>query len=188
MIVVDDGLPQACAAALPLVVNGIKPFIFARNCNLGIRRARGDNVVLLNDDAILMTPRGFSALAAVAVEHREYGVISAVTNRTGNENQKTRHLGQGCREELNTLAFTCVYIPRATIDKVGLLDEDYTDYGRDDGDYCERVKETGLRLALCEGCFVDHASLPSSFRDRSTGPSFVINDAVFLRKHERLPA
>jgi len=47
-------------ASLPAVrwVTGITPFIFARNVNLGIAAA-WRNVVLLNDDACLITPRGF---------------------------------------------------------------------------------------------------------------------------------
>ena len=36
-----------------VALEGVKPFIFARNCNLGIRAAGSDDVVLLNDDALL---------------------------------------------------------------------------------------------------------------------------------------
>src|ERR1700678_1206134 len=41
-------------------VNGITPFVFARNINRGIRAAGDDDVILLNDDALLSSHLGFS--------------------------------------------------------------------------------------------------------------------------------
>jgi hypothetical protein len=46
---------------------GEKPFVFARNINIGIRATAGD-VVLLNDDALLRTPHGFTAMQRMAAE------------------------------------------------------------------------------------------------------------------------
>ena len=58
IIVVDDGARADAEAHLPPVrwVTGIKPFVFARNANLGIRTAATD-VILLNDDTRPVTPR-----------------------------------------------------------------------------------------------------------------------------------
>ena len=41
------------------IILGVKPFCFARNANIGINAAGRDDVVLLNDDCLLETPRGF---------------------------------------------------------------------------------------------------------------------------------
>src|SRR5580692_11215509 len=132
ILVIDDGIDWSAAWHLkPIVkvIEGVKPFVFARNMNLGIQACAGD-VILLNDDALLETPFGFHELEEASLAHLEYGVISAVTNVVGNLAQQPRDMG--LREEPRSLAFVCVYIPRATIDRIGLLDERFTSYGWDD--------------------------------------------------------
>lgn len=143
------------------IVPGVKPFVFARNINLAIR-ACSEDVVLLNDDALLTTPFGFHELEEASKAHPEFGVISATTNVVGNPEQHPQDIG--LREASRNLAFVCVYIPRATIDRVGLLDERFTAYGWDDNDYCRRVKMAGLELGILDDCFVDHSCLKSTFR------------------------
>src|SRR5450759_1875986 len=72
IVLVDDGLNWSEVDAGFLccgidrdfnftIIDGLKPFIFSRNCNLGIQ-ACGDDVILLNDDALLETPLGFSEM------------------------------------------------------------------------------------------------------------------------------
>lgn len=170
IIVVDDGVDWSAALHLLCsvkVVPGVKPFIFSRNVNLGIQSCVGD-VVLLNDDAILETPFGFHELEEASRAHPEFGVISAVTNVVGNLAQTPKD--QGLREEPRTLAFVCVYIPRATIERIGLLDERFSGYGWEDNDYCRRVREAGLKLGIFDDCFVDHSSLHSTFRGSPRAP------------------
>jgi len=160
---------------------GEKPFVFARNVNIGIMKAGEfvDGVVILNDDAILQTPGGFSLLAQAAADHPEYGIIAATTNNVGNPNQQPR--GIGLREDPRMVCFVAVYIPRTTIDLVGLLDERFVGYGLDDDDYCLRVRNAGLKIGIHDGCFVDHGSLKSAYR--GTGPAdFSGNLELFKQK------
>lgn len=177
IVMIDDGIDWG---AMPLgwerihavhTVNGAKPFIFARNCNLGIKWAGKDDVILLNDDALLERPGvGFAAMQIAAAAHPEYGIISATTNLAGNTDQQPR--GIGLRDAgAKSVAFVCVLIPRRTIERVGLLDERFTAYGWEDNDYCRRVREAGLKVGIFDGCYVDHASLTSTFRGdpRSAG-------------------
>lgn len=190
IIAVDDGLVGVPDGIR--VVPGAKPFIFSRNCNLGImaanpqmniQRHKSDSVdvILLNDDALLKTPGGFTALAAVAADHPEYGVISGVTNSVGNRAQLQKDIG--LREERRMVCFICAYIPRATFERVGLLDERYVDYGMDDDDYCFSVRAAGLKIGIFDGCFVDHLSLKSSFRGPAgRGGNFMPNLARFKQK------
>lgn len=173
VIIVDDGIDFASAGAEYMhfaasVIPGAKPFIFARNCNLGILAASDrDNIVLMNDDAQLETFWGFHELEKLSLEHPELGLISAVTNVVGNLAQQPR--GEGLRIEERTVAFVCVFIPRATIKRVGLLDERFTAYGWEDNDYCRRVLAAGLKIGIFDGCFVDHGSLKSTFRGSARG-------------------
>jgi hypothetical protein len=161
-IVVDDGL-QRDRIAEDVRVPGVKPFIYSRNCNLGIQFAFPEDVVLLNDDALLRTARGFSLLRQAVEEHPEYGAVAAACNNVGNLNQHCLGTG-GLREEPKVLCFICVYIPRRTFERIGLLDERFTSYGWEDNDFCRRVQNAGLKLGIHDGVFVDHGSLPSTFR------------------------
>jgi GT2 family glycosyltransferase len=120
--------------------------------------------MLLNDDAVLETPGGFSGLAAVAKAEPGFGLISAACNNVGNINQ-WRRPGGGLRQEARMVCFVSVFIPRATIDKVGLLDPIFTGYGFEDDDYSVRVRRAGLKIGIWDGCFVDHSKLRSTFRD-----------------------
>lgn len=140
---------------------GEMPFIYSRNCNHGIRAAENSDVILLNDDALLQTPGGFTGMQQEAEKYPEFGLIAATCNNVGNVNQWPR--GIGLRED-RMVCFVCVLIPRRTIEKVGLLDERFTAYGWEDNDYCRRVREAGLKIGIFDGCYVDHASLTSTFR------------------------
>jgi len=177
IIVVDDGLDHKPDGAT--YVAGIKPFCFSRNANIGIRAAGEDDVVLLNDDALLRTPGGFTLLQREAKEHPEYGLIAATTNNVGNPNQLPQ--GKGLRAERRMVCFVCVLIPRLTLDIVGGLDERFIAYGHDDDDYCLRVRLARFRIGIHDGCFVDHATLPSTFRGSAHASGDLKQNAAIFR-------
>jgi glycosyltransferase involved in cell wall biosynthesis len=175
IVVINDGLDTETVQHLErsgvLILAGKKPFGFPRNINIGIRAAGPDSdVILLNDDALLQTPYGFTLLQAEADSHPEYGIIGATTNVTGNPDMQPRDIG--LRETDRALAFVCVLLPRRTINRVGLMDERFggiteqgeIKYGFCDTDMCRRIRMTGLKVGIHDGCFVDHSSLFSSFR------------------------
>jgi len=191
IIVVDDGLDLGrlsnfsdcwfCAMDPVQVVAGVKPFIFARNMNIGIRAAGTDDVILLNDDALLETPGGLSKLQHQGLVHPECGIISASTN--GASMNQRRHPGDGLRYEDVMVAFVCAFIPRSTIDRIGMLDERFglnaggpgtRGYGCDDDAMCYLARKAGLKLGIYDGCYVDHRSLPSTFRDDPEHPADVV--------------
>jgi hypothetical protein len=164
-----------------------KPFIYARNCNFGIKIAGADDVILLNDDALLQTTGGFTAMQRAAEEDPEYGLISATTNLAGNPAQRPK--GIGLREEPRTVAFVCVLIPRRTIEAVGLLDERFGGilsdgrqvYGWEDNDFSRRVRNAGLKIGILDDCYVDHGSLRSTFRGDPRAPGDIAAGAGIYR-------
>jgi len=89
---------------------GEKPFVFARNINIGIRAAAGD-VVLLNDDALLKSPHGFTAMQRVAASHPEYGLIAATCNNVGNRRQWPQNK-LGVRDEPRMVCFGSAFSSR----------------------------------------------------------------------------
>ena len=185
IIVVDDGARRNAEPHLPGVrwVQGVKPFVYARNANIGLGVATGD-VVLLNDDARLITTGGFSALADIARQHPDIGLISAaIQGVVGNPNQIAT--GHRLRFEPRVLAFVCVLLPRSTLQRLGPLDERFVGYGYEDNDYCLAALRAGLRLAISEVCVVDHAGgLPSTFRSRPDIQALArINQKLFEEKY-----
>lgn len=178
IIVVDDGARAAAEANLPKIrwVTGITPFVFARNANLGITAAAKD-VVLLNDDATLLTPGGFSKLAAESLRHPEIGICSAgIRGAVGNPRQLAGAT-PNLRYEPRAIAFVCVFVPWRTYVQLGPFDERFVGYGFEDNDYCARVVAGGLKIAIWDGCVADHAELPSTFRTRP--------DLMTLFEHNR---
>lgn len=175
IIIVDDGIQWRDVEDEPLkntlIVRGERPFIFARNVNIGILKAGMDDVIVLNDDALLTMDHGFSNMqAAVKWSRTNWGIVSACTNVAGNIQQRQQP-GGALREVTRlpghsapVVAFVCVFIPRSTFRRIGGLDERFTAYGWEDNDYCRRVQDAGLRVGVFDGCFVDHSKLKSSFR------------------------
>jgi hypothetical protein len=160
-----------------------QPFCYARNVNIGINAAGTDDVILLNDDALLETPGGFAALAYCAGKNPHLGIIAATCNNVGNVNQQRRKAGGALRIDPRMVCFICVYIPRSTIERVGLLDERFIDYGLDDDDYCLRIRKTGLGIGIFDGCYVDHGLLTSSFRGAAgRGGDFTNNLRRYIEK------
>lgn len=185
VIVVDDGVDKSDLAdpvGWLTFIEGVKPFVYARNCNLGIQEAGADDVVLLNDDALVVTPGGLSLMQQAARVTPEVGVVGSTCNNVGNRAQWPQ--GIGFREEARMVCFVCVLIPRRTIDAVGLLDEEFVGYGFDDDSYCLRVRRAGLKIAIHDGCYCDHGSLVSTYRgDPRTAANLEQNAAIFRRKY-----
>ena len=189
IIVVDDGVnweeaSQMVGAKARFEVQrkiGTEPFVFARNVNIGIRAAGEDDIILLNDDALLKDRIGFSKLALAHMDNPGYGCIGAVTNLTGQPLQQPQCKGL---REVPHIAFVCVFIPRTTINRIGLLDERYCiDYGVEDRDYCEAITRAGLKVGVLDTCFVDHGSLTSTYRGHPESPkSFAKNYELFKAK------
>lgn len=179
VIVMDDGLDFQCPG--PRYLDGLKPFVFANNCNIGIQQCTGD-IVLLNDDALLTTPRGFSLLSEVSETNTEYGIIGPSTNVTGQLLQ--RPSGNKGLRQIPVIPFICVYIRRAILNQCGLLDERYSvDYGVEDNDYCETVHRAGYKIGVYDPVFIDHGSLRSSFRGEPRRPlGFAGNAELFRQK------
>ncbi len=179
LIIVDDGLewphPSVMYDQKFSIVTGEKPFIFARNINIGMRAARpGAYVVLLNDDALLTSPGGFSTMAEEMTNCPQFGIVSSTTNLAGNPQQwrQTQNVGTRLIRSVKNIqghsapvvAFVCVMISPACIEKIGLLDERFNKYGFEDNDYCRRAANAGLDIGVFDDCYVDHGKLTSTFR------------------------
>lgn len=186
VVVVDDGIGGPVNGAQ--MVAGVKPFVYARNANIGIEETLYDDVVLLNDDAILTTPGGLTAMIEAA-NAAGLGLCSAaVRGYVCNPCQRWHYPPRLRTYAGGMLAFVATYIPRMTIHTVGLLDERFVGYGWEDTDYCRRVTDAGLLLGVYDGCVVDHPADASTYR---SDPAWVareqVNRSLYQQKWEQEP-
>lgn len=172
---------------------------FAAANNQGLAIARGDYLVLLNNDTYV-TPGWVSTLYRHLKRDATLGIIGPVTNNIGNEariqihystmeemiseSQKyTRaHIGQ--LHKLHTAAFFCVMLPRSIYEKVGPLDEAFGRGFFEDDDYCRRIQLLGYSVACAEDVFIHH-HLSASFsklRSADRQALFEQNKAIYEAK------
>ena len=159
------------------VIEGMEPFNFARNANLGIKACQGD-VLLVNDDVEFLKPLSLQTLNSIVhrFPRQKLGILAPqVSGAVGNRKQMygtPLHVGtfdtpdwQASHERL---AFVCVYIAREVFDTIGYLDESFGGYGREDDDFCLRAQRAGFKLGITDRVIVKHGfqglQWSSSFR------------------------
>ena len=186
VVVVDngsrDGTPDwlreqaAREPRLRLVLNEDNRGFAAAN-NQGLEIARGEYLVMLNNDTVVT--RGWLR-TMVGHFRREpgLGLLGPLTNNIGNEakvemrytevaampSEAARLVlrGAGRRFDIPVVAFFCVMLRRETFEEVGPLDEGYGMGFFEDDDYCCRVRKTGRTIRCAEDVFVHH-ELSASF-------------------------
>ena len=138
---------------------------FAAGNNVGLRVARGEYVILLNNDTFV-TQGWVRDLIRPMQRDPRIGLTGPLTNKIGNE-QKVRTAYRTMPEmedwargftrwrlrrtlEIGNLAFFCVAIRRAVLDEVGLLDEAYGLGYFEDDDYCRRARQANYRLVVAD--------------------------------------
>jgi glycosyltransferase involved in cell wall biosynthesis len=183
--VVDDGAGVECRREFPDLtwLDGKSPFVFARNANHGINSVYGD-VILMNDDARLETKFGFSSLSFAARGRKDVGVLAANVVPGGIVHGRHAAL-PGVRLSKEVVPFVCVYIPRATVARVGHLDERFVGYGWEDNDYCRRIQRSGLAVAYYDACRVLHgdSTNTSTFRSRHDIKTlYATNETLYKEK------
>ena len=208
VLVVDNGSPSASlddiksfASHYPnvhIVENG-ENLGFAKGNNVGLNRATGEYVVLLNNDTYV-APGAIHAMVRHLSSNPELGAIGPLTNNIGNEariaveyhdmeqmKKIARRITLGFRSRffpVDVLGYFAVMFRRADLEHFGLLPTDYGLGMFEDDDHCGTIHSKGYVTAVAEDAFVHH-HLSASFNSMEGSRRkalFERNKATFERK------
>jgi GT2 family glycosyltransferase len=186
IIVVDNGSTDGTVEylkGLPKVklIQNAENLGYSKAVNIGIKSSlEGSDIVLLNNDVELIEKDWLVKLANCVRYHEEYGVIGV---KILQENLTLQHCGAylpsdtlwgqqlgGGEVDVNqysglveceSVVFACAYIPCRTIEKVGLLSEDFFAYF-EDTDYCTRAHYAGFKIGMLGDVRVLHSENTST--------------------------
>jgi GT2 family glycosyltransferase/2-polyprenyl-3-methyl-5-hydroxy-6-metoxy-1,4-benzoquinol methylase/tetratricopeptide (TPR) repeat protein len=144
---------------------------FPAAANQGIRAARGDQVLLFNNDT-LVTTGWLRRMLDALVSDPKIGLVGPCSNSVSGPQQVAvtydeiesldgfawdwgeTHSQQ--RREVDRLVGFCLLIERSVIESIGLLDEQFGIGNFEDDDYCRRAIQAGFKAVIAQDAFIHH--------------------------------
>lgn len=149
-----------------------KNYGFAKGNNIGLKKSKGEYIILLNND-IIITPGWISRLI-FHIKKDKVGLVGPVTNSIGNEakinirykSENEADIENKAREytslhwgetlEVNNIAAFCWIMSQKTYKQIGDLDERFGIGMFEDDDYCTRVKKNNQKILISDDVFIHH--------------------------------
>lgn len=211
VVVVDDCSPEPAEVALSMV-SGIKIIRnqqnlgFLHSCNEAVKSARGEFVVLLNNDTIV-TDDWLSAMTTVFEEEIEVGLVGVKLLFPDGKLQEAggivwhggsaSNYGRGqdprrpefnYRREVDYCSGACIMLPVALWHQLDGFDTRYAPAYYEDTDLAFRVREAGYRVIYQPHAEVVHFEGQTSGTDVTKGVKKhqVINQATFASRWQHV--
>lgn len=205
VIIVDNGSSDGTVEYLESLdriklIKNSKNLGFVRGNNKAIRQAEGD-VLLLNNDVYIDNPDWLTNLNRTAYSSEDIGIVGC---RLVNGNGHLLHagtympvpdywgqqIGSGEKDinqynsvrEVEGIVGACMYIKRALIDKIGLIDESYFSYF-EDTDYCLKAKQAGFKVVYDGSAQLTHYENTSTKENKADfSDMFQKSRQIFISK------
>jgi GT2 family glycosyltransferase len=167
--------------------------------NEGLKIAKGEYIVFLNNDTIVTHDWLYDLMRIINI-HTRLGMIGPVSNQVGNiqkipvgykeMDEMQRWVQQYTRQQtydyrsINMLGLFCSMVKRKVYEDVGGLDENYGIGCFEDDDYCKRVRKAGYELGYTKKVFIHHAGSVSfkKVRNQEYEKMWNRNKAYFEKK------
>ncbi|MGD9288609.1 MAG: glycosyltransferase [Desulfobacterales bacterium] len=179
---------------------------FAAGNNQGILTARGDYILLLNND-IVVTPGWLDRLIRCAEQDSAVGIVGPLSNYVSGQqlvkgvSYDTKTLtgldefakdlaaaNSGRKQRLIRVVGFCMLVKRAVIEKIGGMDSAYGLGNFEDDDFSLRAALAGFESWMVQDCFVHHFGSRTFIGEQiDYRESLQKNWEIFKRKW-RLPA
>jgi len=178
IIVVDNGSTDGTIEYLEaqedvkLIKNGLN-LGFALGNNLGLREARGEYIVILNNDTVV-TEGWLTRLINSAQSNPQVGIVGPRSNYVvGVQLVKNVPYGDNMdamqefarqwslensgryEEALRVIGF-CMLVKREVIEKIGGFDPYYEAGNFEDDDFCIRAQRAGFKIRIAHDVFIHH--------------------------------
>ena len=213
LLVVDNGSKDKDVLALyerarqgPIPFRAIvepEPFNFSRAINKGIAGAKGDFLLMLNNDIEILTPGWLKEMVS-CFDYPDVGVVGAkllYPNRTLQHAGVIVGFGRlaghwwlehpedfpgpmgrlWVRQSMSSVTGACLMVSRAALDRIGPMDEERFAIAYNDVDLCLRAIEKGYRVIWTPFACCIHNESASRGSDETPA-----NIARFLREQQNL--
>ena len=147
--------------------NSFEPIGYPKATNDCMKRAKGDYIVLLNDDVIvhsLWLEKMYSKL----IEDEKYGLVGPDSVR--NDNWGNPHT-----------SFYCVIFHRKMLEEIGYLDERFGMGNYEDVDFCKRLGDKGYKIVAIDSP-VKHEGSKTFNRLGGTQKFISENKIIYMKK------
>jgi GT2 family glycosyltransferase/acetyltransferase-like isoleucine patch superfamily enzyme len=197
IIVVDNG-KRALDAHYPLELGAVAIISnetnrgFAAACNQGLQRAKGDYLLVLNDDTEV-SEGWLSRLLGTLQRYPQVGLVGPVSNYVAGEQlvkeSYDHRLHWGQTQEVDGLIGFCLLMRREVYSEIGGFDERFGLGNFDDNDFCLRASLAGWQMRIVRDCFVYHKGGQTFQRlGIDYAESLKQNEALFREKWQEVIA